>query len=359
MTDIWSPIEVGTMRLANRLAMAPMTRGRAMPDGTPSGISAQYYAQRASLGLLITEGTQPSEDGQGYLNTPGIHTPSHVEGWRRIAAAVHDAGGRLFIQLMHVGRMSHPDNTPHGRQAVAPSAIAPGVDMFTAKGPVPIPKPRALAREEVAAVTAEFVHAARLAIEAGADGVEIHGANGYLIHQFIASNANRRDDDYGGDIDNRMRFALEVSRAVAAAIGPERTAIRLSPAMPLGGIEEGPEGPELYRRLVAELDGLGLAYLHLVHLGDEALLADLRAAYKGVLILNRAGGGRDRIGRDLAAGLADIESYGQMVLANPDFAVRIAAGAPLNEARKELYYAGGAAGYTDYPTLHEIGAAAA
>jgi 2,4-dienoyl-CoA reductase-like NADH-dependent reductase (Old Yellow Enzyme family) len=351
MTDIWTPIEVGTMRLDNRLAMAPMTRGRALPDGTPSDISARYYAQRASLGLLITEGTQPSEDGQGYLNTPGIHTPSHVEGWRGISTAVHEAGGRLFIQLMHVGRMSHPDNTPHARQAVAPSAIAPGVDMFTTKGPVPIPEPRALARQESAGVTAEFVHAARLAIAAGADGVEIHGANGYLIHQFIAANANRRGDDYGGSIENRIRFALEVTRAVAEAIGPERTAIRLSPGMPLGGIEEGPDGSELYRRLVGQLDGLGLAYLHLVHLGDEALLGDLRAAWNGVLILNRAGGGPERIGQDIAAGLADIESYGQMVLANPDFTTRIAAGAPLNEARKELYYAGGAAGYIDYPTL--------
>jgi 2,4-dienoyl-CoA reductase-like NADH-dependent reductase (Old Yellow Enzyme family) len=359
MTDIWTPIEVGKMRLPNRMAMAPMTRGRAHADGTPSDISADYYAQRASLGLVITEGTQPSEDGQGYLNTPGIHTGSHVEGWRGIGTAVHQAGGRMFIQLMHVGRMSHPDNTPHHRQPVAPSAIAPGVDMFTARGLLPIPEPRALVREEIAAVTREFVHAARLAVEAGADGVEIHAANGYLIHQFIAPNANKRDDEYGGSIENRIRFALEVARAVAEAIGPHRTGIRMSPGMKLGGIDEGAEGPELYRRLVAELDGLGLAYLHLVHIGDEALLADLRKAWTGVLILNRAGGGRERIGQDIAAGLADMEAYGQMVLANPDFAARIRAGAALNEPRKELYYAGGPAGYTDYPTLEALEASAA
>jgi 2,4-dienoyl-CoA reductase-like NADH-dependent reductase (Old Yellow Enzyme family) len=359
MTDIWSPIRLGRMHLPNRAAMAPMTRGRALPDGTPSDISADYYAQRASVGLLITEGTQPSEDGQGYLNTPGIHSGRHVEGWRKIGTAVHDKGGRLFIQLMHVGRMSHPDNTPHHRQPVAPSAVAPNAEMFTANGMVPIPEPRALSREEIAAVAGEFAHAARLAVEAGADGVEIHGANGYLIQQFIAPNANLREDEYGGSIENRMRFALEVTRAVAEAIGPDRTGIRLSPGMKLGGIDEGPEGPELYRRLVAELDGIGLAYLHLVHIGDEALLADLRKAWHTTLIVNRAGGGRERVGQDVAAGTADMESFGQMVLANPDFIERIRTGAPLNEPRRELLYAGGAAGYTDYPTLQPLQAAAA
>jgi 2,4-dienoyl-CoA reductase-like NADH-dependent reductase (Old Yellow Enzyme family) len=230
MTDIWTPIEVGGMHLPHRMAMAPMTRSRAHPDGTPSALAIDYYAQRAGLGLLISEGTQPNEDGQGYLNTPGIHTAAHVEGWRRIAAAVHGAGGHLFIQLMHVGRMSHPANTPHGRQPVAPSAVAPGVPMFTSGGMVPIPEPRALTQEEIAATTRDFAQAARRAIEAGANGVEIHGANGYLLHQFIATNANLRDDEYGGSIANRMRFTLEVTRAVADAIGPERTALRLSPA---------------------------------------------------------------------------------------------------------------------------------
>jgi 2,4-dienoyl-CoA reductase-like NADH-dependent reductase (Old Yellow Enzyme family) len=339
------------------MAMAPMTRSRAHPDGTPSALATDYYAQRAGLGLLISEGTQPNEDGQGYLNTPGIHTAAHVEGWRRIAAAVHGAGGHLFIQLMHVGRMSHPANTPHGRQPVAPSAVAPGVPMFTSGGMVPIPEPRALTQEEIAATTRDFAQAARRAIEAGANGVEIHGANGYLLHQFIATNANLRDDEYGGSIANRMRFTLEVTRAVADAIGPERTALRLSPGVPLGGLDEGPEGPDLYRQLVAELDTLGLAYLHLVHAGNEALLADLRQAWHGVLVVNRAGDGRERIGQDVAAGLADIESYGQMVLANPDFVERIRSEAPLNEANKALYYGGGAAGYTDYPTLQRIAAA--
>jgi 2,4-dienoyl-CoA reductase-like NADH-dependent reductase (Old Yellow Enzyme family) len=351
MTDIWTPIDLGAMRLPHRMAMAPMTRGRAHPDGTPSALAIAYYAQRADLGLLITEGTQPSEDGQGYLNTPGLHTPAHVEGWRPIASAVHEAGGHIFVQLMHVGRMSHPANTPHGRQPVAPSAVAPGVPMFTAGGMVPIPEPRALTRQEIAATIQDFAAAARLAVEAGADGVEIHGANGYLLQQFMAPNANRRDDEYGGTIANRMRLTLEVTRAVAEAIGPERTGLRLSPGGTLGGIEEGPEGPDLYRRLVAEIDGLGLAYLHILHAGDEPLLADLRKAWQGVLILNRAGQGRERVGQDVAAGLADMESFGQMVLANPDFVERIRSGAPLNEPNKVLYYGGGAAGYIDYPTL--------
>jgi 2,4-dienoyl-CoA reductase-like NADH-dependent reductase (Old Yellow Enzyme family) len=351
MTNIWSPIEVGSMGLPNRMAMAPMTRSRAHPDGTPSALAIDYYAQRAGLGLLITEGTQPSEDGQGYLNTPGIHTTAHVEGWRKIGAAVHEAGGHLFIQLMHVGRMSHPANTPHGRKPVAPSAVAPGVNMFTAHGLVPIPEPRAMTREDIATTTRDFAAAARRAIEAGADGVEIHGANGYLLQQFMAPNANLRDDEYGGNIENRIRFTLEVTRAVVGAIGAERTAIRLSPGGSLGGLDEGPEGPELYRRLVAELNSLGLAYLHLVQTGDETLLADLRKAWSGVLMVNRAGLGRERIGQDVAAGLADMESYGQMVLANPDFVERIWSKAPLNVADKAKFYGGGAEGYTDYPTL--------
>jgi NADPH2 dehydrogenase len=318
-------------------------------------MAADYYAQRASLGLLITEGTQPCEDGQGYLDTPGIHTDAHVEGWRRITTAVHRAGGRLFIQLLHVGRMSHPDNTPHHRQPVAPSAVAPKSAMFTAGGLLPIPEPRALTADEIAGIVRDFATGAQRAIEAGADGVEIHGANGYLVQQFIAPNANLRRDDYGGSIDNRIRFALEVTRAVASAIGADRTALRLSPGSGYGDVAEGPEGPALYRRLLAELDGLGLAYLHLVHAGDEPLLADMRSSWHGVLMVNRAGGGRERIGRDVAAGLADLESFGEMALANPDLIERIRSGSPLNEPRREFFYAGGAEGYTDYPKLEATG----
>jgi 2,4-dienoyl-CoA reductase-like NADH-dependent reductase (Old Yellow Enzyme family) len=333
--------------------MAPMTRSRAKADGTPGELAAEYYGQRAGMGLLITEGTQPSEDGQGYLTTPGIYTDAHVAGWKKVSTAVHDRDGALFIQLMHVGRMSHPDNTPHGRQPVAPSAVAPGVDMFTAHGMQPIPEPRALAPDEIAGTVADFVLAARRAIEAGADGVELHGANGYLIHQFFAPNANLRTDLYGGLIENRIRFALEVAAAVADAIGPQRTGFRISPGVPAGGLVEGEEGPELYRRLIAELDRLGLAYLHILHAGNDELLTDIRRLWRHALLVNRPGRPRERIGSDIMDGLADIETYGQMALANPDLAERIRRGAALNPANREAYYRGGAAGYTDYPALPE------
>ncbi|MCA8098434.1 alkene reductase [Burkholderia contaminans] len=357
MSQLFTPVRVGRYTLENRLVMAPMTRSRAAVDGTPGEWAAEYYAQRSSLGLIVSEGTQPSDDGQGYLTTPGIYTDAHVAGWKAISDRVHARRGRLFIQLMHVGRMSHPDNTPHHRQGVAPSAIAPNAPMFTMKGMQDIPAPRALTTEEVRATVNDFRLAARRAIEAGADGVEIHGANGYLIQQFFAPNANTRTDAYGGSIENRARFAIEVATAIADEIGADRTAIRVSPGNTLGGLDEGEEGPDLYRHLATELDRLGLAYLHVMHQGDEALLADLRARWSGTLILNRPGRTRDAIGTDVTSGLADLEAYGQMVLANPDFVTRVKTGAPMNDARRETFFGGDARGYVDYPALD--GAAAA
>ncbi len=327
----FNPARLGRIDLANRLVMAPMTRSRAKPDGSPGDLAARYYAQRSGVGIIVTEGTQPSEDGQGYLTTPGVHTDAHVAAWKPVTEAVHAAGGRIFIQLMHAGRMSHPDNTPHHRQGVAPSAVAPGTQMFTATGLQDIPTPRAL--------------------EAGADGVEIHGANAYLVQQFFAPSANSRTDAYGGSIENRARFAVEVATAIAEEIGADRTAIRLSPGTTMWGIDEGPEGPDLYRHLVAELDKLGLAYVHVMHQGDEVLLTDIRRLWSGVLILNRPGRPREEIGADIASGLADLESYGQLTLANPDFVQRLKAGAPFNQADRMTYFGGDARGYTDYPTL--------
>ncbi|HKT66181.1 MAG TPA: alkene reductase [Burkholderia sp.] len=355
--QLFAPVRVGRYTLDNRLVMAPMTRSRAAFDGTPGARAAEYYAQRAGLGLIVTEGTQPSDDGQGYLATPGIYTDAHVAGWQRISDDVHARGGRLFIQLMHVGRMSHPDNTPHHRQAVAPSAVAPGVPMFTATGMQEIPAPRALTTAEVRDTVNDFRFAARRAIEAGADGVEIHGANGYLVQQFFAPNANTRSDAYGGSIENRARFAIEVAEAIADEIGADRTAIRLSPGTTLWGIDEGTEGPDLYRYLATQLDRLGLAYLHVMHQGNEPLLADLRARWNGTLIVNRPGRTRDAIGTDVATGLADLEAYGQMVLANPDFITRLKTGAPMNDAQRDTFFGGDARGYVDYPALD--GAAAA
>lgn len=350
-THTFTPARLGRHVLPNRLVMSPMTRSRAGQDGTPGELAAEYYAQRASLGLIVAEGTQPSDDGQGYLTTPGIYTAAHIAGWKKVTTAVHDKGGRIFIQLMHVGRMSHPDNTPHHRQAVAPSAIAPASQMFTATGMQEIPVPRALSTADIHQTVADFRRAARAAIEAGADGVEIHGANGYLLQQFFAPNANTRTDQYGGSIENRARFAIEVAKAVAEEIGADRTAIRLSPGSTLGGIDEGTSGPDLYRYLVAELDKLGLAYIHVIHNGDDTLMADLRARWKQALIVNRPGRPRDQIGADVASGLADLEAYGQMVLANPDFVVRLKGDAPMNTADRATFFGGTAQGYTDYPAL--------
>jgi 2,4-dienoyl-CoA reductase-like NADH-dependent reductase (Old Yellow Enzyme family) len=353
MTSIWDPIRIGNMALKHRFAMAPMTRSRAKPDGTPGDLASDYYAQRAAFGLLIAEATQPSDDGQGYLTTPGIYTDAHVAGWRRVADAVHAKGGHLFIQLMHVGRMSHPDNTPHHRQPVAPSAIASGQKMFTAAGMLDMPEPLALSAEEIAATVRDFAHAARQAIAAGADGVEIHGANGYLIQQFFAPNANVRTDRYGGGIENRARFAIEVARAVAEAIGPERTGIRLSPGSTFGGIDEGPDSAALYRYLMPALAELNLAYLHVAHGGDEDLLAEIRRLWPNPLLVTRDNRPLTKAAADVEAGLADVAAVARWALANPDFVNRYRLGVPLNEPDPTTFYGGDARGYTDYPTLDE------
>jgi 2,4-dienoyl-CoA reductase-like NADH-dependent reductase (Old Yellow Enzyme family) len=353
MTSIWDPIRIGDMVLKHRFAMAPMTRSRDKPDGTPGDFTAEYFSQRASLGLLITGGAQPSDDGQGYLNTPGIYTVAHVAGWRRVADAVHAKGGHLVIQLMHVGRVSHPDNTPHHRQPVAPSAIASGEKMFTASGMLDIPQPRALSTTEIDETVRDFAHAARQAIAAGADGVEIHAANGYLIQQFFAPNANVRKDRYGGGIENRTHFAVEVARAVVEAIGPERTGIRISPGSTLGGIDEGPDSPALYRHLVPELARLDLAYLHVSQGRDEELLADIRRLWPNALLVSRGSRPLDAVTADIEAGIADVAPVGRWALANPDFVERYRLGAPLNELDPTTLYGGGAKGYIDYPTLAE------
>ena len=353
MNSLFDSVRVGRHVLRNRLVMAPMTRSRAQFDGTPGELAAEYYAQRADIGLIVTEGTQPSDDGQGYLTTPGIYTDAHVAGWKKVTSAVREKGGHLFIQLMHAGRMSHPDNTPHHRQGVAPSAISPGTGMFTPTGMQEIPVPRALSTNEIRQTVQDFRHAARRAIEAGADGVEIHGANAYLVQQFFAPSANMRTDDYGASIENRARFAIEVATAIASEIGAERTAIRLSPGTTMWGIDEGAEGPDLYRFLVAELDKLGLAYVHIMHQGNEVLLSDIRKLWTRALILNRPGRPLERVGSDLVSGLADLESYGQMVLANPDFVARLTANSTMNEANRTTFFGGDAQGYTDYPHLHD------
>lgn len=353
MISIWDPIRIGNMNLKHRFAMAPMTRSRDNPDGTPSDLAAEYFSQRAGLGLLITGGAQPSDDGQGYLNTPGIYTEAHVAGWRQVTDAVHAKGGHLVIQLMHVGRISHPDNTLHHRQPVAPSAIASGQKMFTANGLLDAPQPRALSTTEINETVRDFAHAARQAIAAGADGVEIHAANGYLIQQFFAPSANVRNDRYGGGIENRARFAVEVAGAVAEAVGPERVGIRISPGSTLGGIEEGPDGPVLYRHFVLELAKLDLAYLHVSQGEDEKLLDDIRRLWPNALLVSRGNRPLDAVAADIEAGTADVAPVGRWALANPDFVERYRRGAPLNGLDPTTLYGGGAEGYIDYPTLAE------
>jgi N-ethylmaleimide reductase len=349
-TSLWKPITIGEIHLEHRLAMAPMTRDRSTPEGVPTELNAQYYAQRASTALIITEGTQPSDDGQGYMLTPGIYTDEQIAGWRGVTDAVHDAGGRIVIQLMHVGRISHPSNTPHGRQPVAPSTVKPAGQMFTASGPQEMPEPRALSEQEIADTVQDFRHAAAAAIAAGADGVEIHGANGYLLQQFLSSNANQRTDRYGDSIPNRIRFAVEVASGVAEEIGPGRTGIRISPGNPFNDIVED-EVTELYGALVTALAPLGLAYLHVLHSGNEDLLAAIRNTWSGPLVLNRGGADIETRAEDVEGGLADVITVGAMVLANPDLVARVKSGGPLNEPDQSTLYGGDERGYTDYPTL--------
>jgi N-ethylmaleimide reductase len=350
---LWNPTTAGAIELPHRLAMAPMTRDRSRADGVPTDLNREYYRQRASMALIITEGTQPSDDGQGYLLTPGIYTGAHIAGWQEVTNAVHAAGGRIVVQLMHVGRIAHPDNTPHGRQPVAPPAIAPKGAMFTASGLQDMPTPRALGTEEIGGVVDEFRHAASAAIAAGFDGVEIHGANGYLVHQFLSSNANQRTDRYGGSIDNRIRFAVEVASAVAEEIGGERTGLRVSPGNPYNDIVEH-DTHDVYPALVTALAPLNLAYLHVIYGGDEELLRELRAAWPTAVLLNRAGADIDARVADLDAGLADVITVGTMALPNPDLPARLRARAPLNQADPATFYGGDHRGYTDYPTLDTV-----
>ena len=279
MNPLLQPVSIGKLDLPNRLVMAPMTRSRATDDGLVTALHAEYYAQRASAGLIISESTQPSVIGQGYIQTPGIHAPAQVEAWRLVTRAVHDAGGRIFNQLTHTGRIGHPSLYPDDARPVAPSAVASGEQLFNGAAMLDHPVPRAMTHADIATTIDDFAHAARNAIEAGFDGVELHGANGYLLHQFLADNTNVRDDDYGGSTTNRIRFVVEVVEAVAAAIGPERTAIKVSPANPFNGIAER-DSTELYRTLMQALGSLPLAYVHVGEVGDRSLTQTIRDAWQ-------------------------------------------------------------------------------
>ncbi len=357
MSRAFESVSAGSWTLPQRFVMAPLTRNRADEGMVPSDLAVTYYGQRAGAGLIISEGTQPSATGQGYLNTPGIHSPEQVEGWRKVGQAVHDGGGRIVVQLMHVGRIAHPDNK-QGLETVAPSAIpAPG-DMVTASGSVPHVEPRALETDEIPGIVEEFVHAARCAVEAGLDGVEVHAANGYLLHQFLAPSSNTRTDGYGGSPEARARLTVEVTRAVAEAIGADKVGIRISPAHNIQGcLEEDPADVEAtYTSLVEGIADLGLAYLSILADPRSQLVTDLRTRFGGPTVLNSGFADVTQLAdveAVLEEGLGDLVAVGREYIANPDLAERWKQGAELNEPNSDTFYGGGAEGYTDYPFLEE------
>ncbi|MFI1730066.1 alkene reductase [Streptomyces acidicola] len=356
MPSLFDPFRLGDLSLSNRVVMAPMTRSRATADGLATESVAAYYAQRATAGLLISEGIQPSAASQSTINTPGLHTPEQVAAWKQVTDAVHTNGGHIFAQLMHSGRVSHPDVT--GTVPVAPSAVGVGAPIFAADfgdptGMQPAPIPRELTTTEVADEIGVFVDAARNAVEAGFDGVELHGANGYLIHQFLSSNANQRTDAYGGSLNGRIRFAVEAAEATTQAIGADKVGIRLSPGSQLWGIEEH-DVPELYAALASALAPLDLAYLHTVATAEEDVLLNMRKLWPGAFIVNPSTvinpqpSGKAEGEHWLAQG-ADLVSFGRNYLANPDLVERFRTGAPLAEADTATIYHGGDQGYITYP----------
>ncbi|MFD6951423.1 alkene reductase [Nocardiopsis sp. TSRI0078] len=351
MTSLFERYRLGNLTLPNRVVMAPMTRVRAAAGGLATPSMATYYAQRATAGLIVSEGVQPSLVGQSNPGTPGLHTDEQVDSWKPVTAAVHANGGRIFAQLMHGGRVSHPSTT--GVQPVGPSAVPAVGDVFTPTGPQPAPVPRALEESEVPEHAGSYAEAARRAVAAGFDGVELHGANGYMISQFLSSNANLRTDSYGGSVANRIRFAVEAVTATADAVGAERTGIRLSPGGLFWGVEET-EVRELYTALLTELARIGPAYVHLEATADEELLLELRRVWPGTLIMNpTVPMGPKQVDRDdadrwLGQG-ADLISFGRSFISNPDLVERLRTGLPIAPVDEADFYQGGDRGYLTYP----------
>lgn len=353
---LFEPYALGHLTLANRIVMAPLTRNRAGKGFVPSEFAPEYYGQRASAGLLISEATQISQQGQGYQDTPGIYSPAQIDGWRAVTDAVHAKGGRIFAQLWHVGRISHVDLQPDGDAPVAPSALRAESKTFVNNSFVDVSEPRALELEELPGIINDFRQAAANAIKAGFDGVEIHGANGYLLDQFAKDGANLRDDAYGGSIVNRARLLLEVASAVASEIGPQRTGIRISPVSPANGITSSDPQAQ-FDYIVDQLSALDLVYLHVVEGAtggprDVAPFdyAGLRRRFKNTYIANN-GYDLALAKQQLAENKADLFAFGRPFIANPDLVERLKTGAPLAEMDPNTLYGGGAAGYIDYPTL--------
>ncbi len=357
MPDLFTPLSLGPSTLPNRVLMAPLTRCRAEPDGTPGELAALYYSQRASAGLIISEATCIEPRAHGYPFVPGIYTADHVEGWRRVTRAVHDAGGRIFCQLWHVGRYSHPDYQPDGSAPVAPSAVNPGGTCRTLSGPKPRVTPRALEPAEIAGIIEDYRRAARRALEAGFDGVELHGANGYLPEQFLRDGTNLRSDRYGGSLVNRSRFMIEAAEAIISVWGAGRVGVRLSPAGQHGGV--GDSDPRAtYSHVVRELSRLGVVYQHIMEPWGprdlQGLTADVfRPLVSGVLVTN-AGFTFEKATRYVREGIADAVAFGKLFISNPDLPERFrraGASAALTAWDESTFYTAGAAGYTDYPSL--------
>jgi len=358
MPNLFEPVQLGSLVLANRVFMAPLTRNRADADGVPSELAATYYSQRASAGLIVTEATQISPMGKGYFNTPGIHSPDQVRAWSSIVESVHKSGGQIFLQLWHVGRISHSSLLPNNAQPVAPSAIRANSQTLIATGLAPVSEPVALTTSGIKETLDDFRRAAANAKEAGFDGVEIHAANGYLIDQFLRTGTNQRTDDYGGVASNRVRFLTETVERVLEVWDSGQVGVRISPT---GGFNDMSDDNPLdtFSVAVARLNSYGLGYLHVVETAqnskgsseeDMAVSAHLRTIWKGLYVVNGGYGG-PRGEEALRTGHADAIAYGRLFLANPDLPRRLQLGAALNEPDSATFYGGGAAGYTSYPAL--------
>lgn len=353
---LFDPTTLGDISLTNRMVMAPMTRSRAETRNSPSDFHALYYGQRASAGLIITEGTAPAPNGLGYPRIPGLYSEEQVRGWRRVTEAVHERGGCIFAQLMHVGRVAHQANLPDGAEVVAPSEVELPGEMYTdAHGMQPHTPARAMNDADIRQAQEEFVQAARNAVDAGFDGVEIHGANGYLVEQFIHPHTNRRAEPYGGSIENRCRFALEIATQMSEVIGAGRLGIRLSPYGTFNDMPHYADIDATYTYLAEALDDIGIAYIHLTDMsgmgGPEipnALKSAIRGAFSGTLILC-GGYDRERAEQVLASGLCDLVAFGRPFISNPDLVERLENEWPLAEPDHDTFYTPGEKGYTDYP----------
>jgi len=351
---LFSPTRLGSLTLKNRIVMAPLTRSRAIAN-LPNALMAQYYGQRSGAGLIITEGTSPSPNGLGYARIPGLFNEDHVQGWKLVTDEVHQAGGKIFVQLMHTGRVSHPANMPEGAKVLAPSPIAvPGEIWTDTSGMQPHPVPKEMNEEDIANSIAEYAESAKLALQAGFDGVELHAANGYLIDQFLNTASNQRQDRWGGTVENRIRFAVEVAKATVAAIGAERVGMRISPYGVFNSQQADAEMDALYLSLLGELNTLGLLYIHVVDhsaMGapevSPALKAVLRNVFAGQYILS---GGYDatRAEADLIAKHGDLVAFGRAFISNPDLVTKLQTGQQLVEPDFATFYTPGAQGYTDY-----------